>query len=299
MRKQLCPQRAPSDTDIGLGRTLTLNVGWSDPEIDDKNSLLRRNSCRSSLTNGALSSSASIQSNFDSHCRQTAIKIDSICYPCFEMTQPRPICSRADESRPRSHSSIRSACGDLSVRPSCEQQDQSPPKLPWSLADQYLDTMVMDDRWRKLCHKKIRQVRRKVPYESQHSHSHSPIAISGYTPSSSSRRNIKKTKKSVILPPTPPISPKVPFRRKSLDDSDSGFVSSSPSPLSPTRNQLRSSRKCPLEPPAPTPLIDISASMIGRSCLSCGCINTTCWRRTMGGIICNSCGLRYFFCLGC
>lgn len=162
-----------------------------------------------------------------------------------------------------------------------------------SLADQYLDTMIMDDVWRAACWRKIRQNKRKIKRLN------TQLCRNSLTTSSHYPKPISKTcPKEKIKPknthPTSSINLK-PRHRKHISPrgSDSGFVSSSPTPGPPAGFRVRSTRNYPTQPPNTTTIsIDISPSMVGRSCLSCGCTNTTCWRRTLGGIICNSCGLR-------
>ena len=162
------------------------------------------------------------------------------------------------------------------------------------LADQYLDTMIMDDAWRATCWRKIRQNNRKLKRlkaplarDSATAPSRHPKPIS--KPRSKGEIKFKSTRS------TPSLNLKKKCRKPtSTRGSDSGFVSSSPTPNPPTYLRVRSTRNYPIQTSNTTSIsIDIPASMVGRSCLSCGCTNTTCWRRTLGGIICNSCGLRY------
>ena len=157
-----------------------------------------------------------------------------------------------------------------------------------SLADQYLDTMIMDDNWRSRCLETIRLNQRK---QRSYKRANVKSTTRHNRPSKASiqqRRGVPFTRKVAkhlgSSPPTPPLS---------SARSDSGFISSSPSPAPPTYLRLRSTRNCPTTTSSPATIpIDVSPSMIGRTCLSCGSANTTCWRRTLGGIICNSCGLR-------
>ena len=158
------------------------------------------------------------------------------------------------------------------------------PERQYSLADQYLDTMVMDDFWRSACLRKIHQNERRqqifaIPRVKPHSH----------------RKPSHLTKPlKTHMKPHRPKSPQNVKRRISKTrcqtDTDSGFASSSPAP--PNYLRIRSTRNYPTDNTTMIS-IDVPASMTGRSCLSCGCTNTTCWRRTLGGIICNSCGLRF------
>jgi hypothetical protein len=172
-----------------------------------------------------------------------------------------------------------------------------------SLAGMYLDTMIPDDHWRAACLRQIRQNQRKprLNVDTKHtSHRRSPALA----PSPKFSKIVKKEHTSIVksmsvvkpkmAPPTPPVSPKNQSLRKlsSSGSSDSGFVSLSPSPCPLPYLRIRSTRNRPISPTAETISLDIPASMVGRSCLSCGCTTTTCWRRTLGGIICNSCGLR-------
>lgn len=167
----------------------------------------------------------------------------------------------------------------------------NPPKSPtiktYSLADQYLDTMVMDDFWRAACVRQIRQNRRK-----QLALKRGEAIANRQSSEQSSFRPYRK--KSQTISPTPPNSPRAQYDHKvsSPHGSDSGFISSSPTPTPPDYLRVRSTRNCPVSDHSATISINISTSMVGRSCLSCGCTTTTCWRRTLGGIICNSCGLR-------
>jgi hypothetical protein len=168
-----------------------------------------------------------------------------------------------------------------------------------SLANQYLDTMIMDDVWRAACLRKIRQNQRKQRALKRRLALNSTKSDRG--PRISQRHHFKAASKAQfkpgITPPTPPNSPQTQCRGKpSSPGSDSGFVSASdsPPPNPPTYFRVHSTRNYPLNDTTPTISIDIPASMVGRSCLSCRCTNTTCWRRTLGGIICNSCGLRCF-----
>lgn len=173
-----------------------------------------------------------------------------------------------------------------------------------SLANQYLDTMVRDDVWRAACWKRIRQVQRKQRTQAlkriKHTATKAPRNSSVHTTVPSQKKACSESSSSVHVKSKNRPSAFVTFQRPrcakgapSLRDSDSGFVSSSPTPKPSTHLRVRSTRNYPLATPSETISIDIPASMVGRSCLSCKCTNTTCWRRTLGGIICNSCGLRY------
>jgi hypothetical protein len=162
-----------------------------------------------------------------------------------------------------------------------------------SLADQYLDTMIMDDVWRAACWRKIRQNKRKIKRLNTQLCRNS-LTTSSHYPKPTSKTCPKEKIKPKITHPTSSINLKPRHRKPtSPRGSDSGFVSSSPTPGPPAGFRVRSTRNYPTQPPNTTTIsIDIPPSMVGRSCLSCGCTNTTCWRRTLGGIICNSCGLR-------
>lgn len=177
--------------------------------------------------------------------------------------------------------------------------DSDPRAEHISLADQYLDTMVMDERWRALCieairteHQWQRLLKRANMKSTTRQSRPSNITVRPGRGAFNLTRKIH-TKKLESTPPTPPISPRVAHTNQPCSTrSDSGFISSSPSPAPPAHLRLRSTRNCPAASSPATISIDISPSMIGRTCLSCGSSNTTCWRRTLGGIICNSCGLR-------
>ena len=174
--------------------------------------------------------------------------------------------------------------------------------------------MIIDDFWRAACRKRIRQLQRKerelkrltvtapkplTRISKALVHRHPKLVHKKRSFFSiQSKPAIKSTIKYKTVLPTPPLSPKAKYRSKpsSPRRSDSGYISSptsSPTPSPPNYLRVRSTRNCPIAPTTTTISIDIPVSMIGRSCLSCGCTNTTCWRRTLGGIICNSCGLRY------
>jgi len=178
----------------------------------------------------------------------------------------------------------------------CSVSSSSASTLPFSsssrtssLADQYLDTMVPDDFWRALCRRKIRQKQRKLQ-ELQRSNagSNATFDLKAIHPHRKWKSKHFAKRRSCA-----PVISKDRLSRKSDSPggSDSGFISSSPPPSVP-RLRVRPTHNCPVQSFIPTMSIDTSISMTGRSCLACGCTNTTCWRRTLGGIICNSCGLR-------
>ena len=173
---------------------------------------------------------------------------------------------------------------------------------PISLADQYLDTMMMDDTWRAACIAKISQTERKQlalkrlsKRSTKRRLRHSTATKTAYPLLKASQKADKTHSREGINPLTPPVSPRAAYRAEhsSSPSSDSGFISSSPTPTPSKPLRMRSTRNCPISNSTASTLIDVPASMVGRSCLSCGCTNTTCWRRTLGGIICNSCGLRF------
>ena len=188
------------------------------------------------------------------------------------------------------HSPSRASANERSVSSS------RAPTLPFSsssrtssLADQYLDTMIPDDFWRALCRRKIRQKQRKLQ-ELQRSNagSNATFDLKAIHPHRKWKSKHFAKRRSCA-----PVISKDRLSRKSDSPggSDSGFISSSPPPSVP-RLRVRPTHNCPVQSFIPTMSIDTSISMTGRSCLACGCTNTTCWRRTLGGIICNSCGLR-------
>lgn len=192
-------------------------------------------------------------------------------------------------------------------RPGSEKKPSLPSVPVESLADQYLDTMVMDDVWRAACINKIRQNKRKLapkPVFKKSSKRNQRAATAAKSVDhlhNVSMKTYKSRSRYATHAPTPPVGPRAAYRSEdsSSPSSDSGFISSSPTPApSPSRPlRMRSTRSWPMNNSSASNLIDIPASMVGRSCLSCGCTNTTCWRRTLGGIICNSCGLRLSFLL--
>ena len=167
----------------------------------------------------------------------------------------------------------------------------SVPSFVTSLADQYLDTMPMDDFWRALCARKIRQKQRKLQALKR-----TQIIPKKPSPPKPPVRQLARQYKSKHFcrrrTRLPLVSKPKAARKHKSQSSDSGFISSSPPPRT-SRFHLRSTEACPGQAlMGPTLPVDTSLSIIGRSCLSCNCTNTTCWRRTLGGIICNSCGLR-------
>jgi hypothetical protein len=288
-RKQLHPARAPSNHDPEPGRVFTIPFGMTGPRIAGMQPYLPR---------------------------APSMCVTSDSEDCGTVDPP-PLPSTDRVERPAIHHRRLQTSRDsdqLRKRPSSDvvtpiyshdhntdlKLDLKPDLKPASLADQYLDTMVMDDVWRAACLEKIRQNQRKhralkrlnVESEQLPSHHDRSKQPSHGRPTKITKKHTSVVK-SKMAPPTPPISPKGQSRKPSSPNgSDSGFVSSSPSPCAPPYVRVRSTRNYPITPPTESISLDIPASMGGRSCLSCGCSNTTCWRRTLGSIICNSCGLR-------
>lgn len=194
------------------------------------------------------------------------------------------------------HDSTLSA--DRFIHSTITTANSDPTEVHISLADQYLDTMVMDDKWRALCLETIRlNQRRQYLLKRRNTKSttrqNRPTTATGRPRRDTSCVGKITAKHLASTPPTPPISPKAAHRKQPRSTrSDSGFISSSPSPAPLAYLRLRSTRNYPVTNAPVTMSIDVSPSMIGRTCLSCRSANTTCWRRTLGDIICNSCGLR-------
>ena len=177
--------------------------------------------------------------------------------------------------------------GLLSAASSCF--DSSHLKTP-SLADQYLDTMKMDDSWRAACYLQIRNARKveralkrlkgRISFVSQPR----PSKVAS-TVLSAPR---KKAKQDFNNHSVSAISGR-DNASASVGSSDSGYFSGSPPPNS--------------QPTLDTDSIGISRSITSivsfdplperRRCLSCKSPETSCWRHALGGIICNSCGLRF------
>jgi hypothetical protein len=161
-----------------------------------------------------------------------------------------------------------------------------------SLANQYLDTMIMDDAWRAACIRKIRQNRRKQRALKQLNNNTATKEVHQYSSKHPKRLSNTLSKDQLKSKVTSSKGLKKKCNKStSPRGSDSGFVSSSPTPGPSTCLRVHSTRNYTIQSSNTTVSIDLP-SMIGRSCLSCGCTNTTCWRRKLGGIICNSCGLR-------
>ena len=179
--------------------------------------------------------------------------------------------------------------------------DSNPPDgVP--LADQYLDTMIVNDVWRALCLRIIFQSQQKP-----HTLKRPNTAISTkfhHTPSTGPHRHTtvpcktlsKGQNKSEIAPSVSSINSKTAFQDKSTSSSassDSGFESYPSTPNSSETNfWVRSTRSHPSKYFSATIPIDASTSTGGRHCLSCKTTDTTCWRHAFGGVVCNSCGLR-------
>jgi hypothetical protein len=300
-RKQSLPHRGPSSDDLAPGRVFTLAFGTPGSQKFDQQSYAAASHIdRNMFVSGHFVSSTSKGSSCG-HRSTSTNDVDGEDVNPEDLAIQNPIATTQSE-----HSD-----DDVALIP----LSSSIKNGEHLLANQYLDTMVMDDTWRALCKKRIRQVRRKqqglkrlktapkpLPYISTRLVSRRPrIAIKNkpFFPVKSklgvkSKSSATKSKPKTSLP-TPPLSPKTKYCKattSSSSRSDSGFISSSPTPGPPSYLRVRSTRNCPITPTTTTISIDIPISMIGRSCLSCGCTNTTCWRRTLGGIICNSCGLR-------
>ena len=162
-----------------------------------------------------------------------------------------------------------------------------------SLADQYLDTMIMNDLWRAICLRIILQSQRKRhvfkrPHPRAIKLRHNPSAAThDYTAIHSKTRSIRQPKSKITSPTN---SNKANYNKLiSSSNLESGFDSDLPSeitgPPRSTRNQFKSGFGATIS-------IDSLASTAGRFCLSCKSTSTTCWRKVFGGVVCNSCGLR-------
>ena len=159
-----------------------------------------------------------------------------------------------------------------------------------SLADQYLDTMVMDDGWRSACFWQIREGRRLQRLLKRLNNRKSSIGRSDPPKIPAKVVSKPKMKPEPVLDNSS-VSHEMDQENglRYTDSSDSGFYSwsltSSSSATLRTRS-TRSSRNSLTPAPGDRPLQE------GRRCLSCKAPDTTCWRHALGGIICNSCGLR-------
>jgi hypothetical protein len=273
-RKGSLAQRSPSYDDHQPGRIFSLPFGcWRSHTPD-------------SVAPSSRSSDAREPRLADAICSDKATGLVSQRHSIQVIRDGDP---HAQSRRP-SHSSSSSTA----VTSIFTSTAPSTPSFTPSLADQYLDTMPMDDFWRALCHRKIRQKQRKlqalkrvqiISKKASAPNPPPPQPVRQYKSIHYCRRLTRLTRLKVISKPKP-------TRKRKSPSSDSGFISSSPPPNT-SRFRFRSTRRCPGEGLMGSTIpIDTSLSMFGRSCLSCNCTNTTCWRRTLGGIICNSCGLR-------
>jgi len=160
----------------------------------------------------------------------------------------------------------------------------------WQLADQYLDTMVMDDGWRNACLRHISEGRRRQQSITKQLEVRDPsFSLLDHFKLPAKVRTKRKIKSDPVLA-KPPISPKADRASSTGPSSDSGFFSCSPTPNSPmtvgTTRCTRTGHK------SIAASVDDQPRKGGRRCLSCKSPNTSCWRHALGGIICNSCGLR-------
>jgi hypothetical protein len=168
-----------------------------------------------------------------------------------------------------------------------------------SLADQYLDTMIMNDVWRSICLSIIlqsQQERRKFkrPNATSTKRHHKPsAAIHDYTAVPSKPQSIGRTKSKIPSATSLTASNKSCIGKPaSLDDSDSEFGSNVRTPHSEIYGPARSTRSQSTMGFSTTISFDSRSSLAGRRCLSCKSTSTTCWRHAFGGVVCNSCGLR-------
>jgi hypothetical protein len=255
------PSRAPSMTSrhVRSGRVLTLDFGM--PTAGSKSVVRSHNTV--DIPSGKRSRSPSIPANSSlSNMNISSGRSPEVDTQRFQLsTTTTPVATKCDT--PPS-----SDLPPLSPPPDVSTGSVSAP----SLGDQYLDTMIQDDRWRHLCLQQIRESRR-IARKKRLS---LPVKVKSRVPVED------------LTPLTPPVSPKSCVPGKS-DDEDSGFHSGSPG-----RKPGRTTRRCPPQEELSSGYgIEVRRKMVGRSCLSCGCTSTTCWRRSLDGVICNSCGLRY------
>jgi hypothetical protein len=182
--------------------------------------------------------------------------------------------------------------GDDAPQPSVDKRTsifvKSPPIL--HLADQYLDTMVMDDDWRNACLRQISEARRRQQsILKQLNGGNSSFSVRDHLTLPAKARTKSKVESEPVLD-KPTISPKAELHNRSgSTGTDSGFFSCSPTPNSPMVLATRSTRT---GHKSIATSVDDQPRKDGRRCLSCKSRNTSCWRRAFGGIICNSCGLR-------
>jgi hypothetical protein len=160
-----------------------------------------------------------------------------------------------------------------------------------SLADQYLDTMIMNDLWRAICLRIILQSQRKRqvfqrPRPTSIKPHDNPSAA---TVMHSNTRSIRQGKSKIGSSTSPTNSNKADSSSSNLE---SDFNSDLPAPHSEITGPARSTRSQFTTGFDGTISIDSLASTSGRCCLSCKSTNTTCWRKVSGGVVCNSCGLR-------
>jgi hypothetical protein len=156
--------------------------------------------------------------------------------------------------------------GNLSNR-----NDSNPDEYK-SLADQYLDTMTIDDDWRRL----MEYIRDMM---SQHTCSGSST-ISPTLHNPPSNRRFK----------TGPLKPRTCRNRgKYQPGSDNEFISLSSSPNPRLYEHSRSTGNS-IHQTRVTTLINVSGS--DGACFSCKSTSTTCWRYISDRRACNPCALR-------
>ena len=282
-RKQNLPHCAPSGEDLAPGRIFVLDFGMA----------------------GSCNPLGQLQSSFhrSPSIASTIVDLESVIGPAPILYGENHI--KQDDFRDHIDVAVESSSAQSVVHCDHSVSEVTPavtttsvnsglPKQ-FSLADQYLDTMIMDDFWRAACINQIRQNQRRQRALKRLEAKQRQTFFSGPSPPSEQPSRQMFCEKSRTISPTPPGSPYVQGSHKTCSPrgSDSGFISFSPTPNPSSYLRVRSTRNCPVSNPSSTISIDMSASMVGRSCLSCRCTTTTCWRRTLGGIICNSCGLRF------
>jgi hypothetical protein len=170
----------------------------------------------------------------------------------------------------------------------------SNPTEPVSLADQYLDTMIMNDVWRAICLRIILQSQQErcAFKRSTKPHNNPSAKAHDYTAVSFKPRSIGQTRSKIASSTSPKSSKKACHDEPTSSGSDSGFVSHLPTPHSEINGPSRSTRSQSTTGLSATISMDSSTSAAGRRCLSCKSTSTTCWRHAFGGVVCNSCGLR-------
>jgi hypothetical protein len=171
--------------------------------------------------------------------------------------------------------------------------DSSPRGKQPSLADQYLDTMIMDDIWRASCMRAIRYSQqqkrlasKKLNIISPKRFDRNPSIITYNSDTPVSKTQFKQQIKSELTPRMPAI------KHISSGDSDNRSDSCFPNSESSITWHARSTRSHPSDDSSTTGSIDVLKSMVARRCVSCRRTDTTCWRHALGGSLCNSCGLR-------